>query len=179
MSDQENFFKNYLEYFRAIELCIDSKLVLPALTLIYSGIDTFSWVAYGDIGVRDRFTKWVENHMYSENNLNPLPIDLYAARCAILHTLTPDSKLSKNNNALPINYAWGNASLKELESAIERLGPGQATSVHLNELFESFKSGVAHFLDAECDSAECQQRMAKHYAHLGTNTMGAFNKTKA
>lgn len=176
MSDQEKFFKNYYQCFRGIEICIENKLVLPALTLIYSGIDTFSWVAYGDIKVRERFTKWVDGYMYKEKPLSPRSIDLYAARCAILHTLTPDSTLSKNNEALPICYAWGNASLQELEKSIDSLKPGRMASVHLNDLFESYRRGVAHFLDGESANEECQKRMAKHYSNLDMNIVSAFNQ---
>lgn len=170
------FLKNYSQYFRGIEICIDNKLVLPSLTLIYSGIDTFSWVAYGDIGVKNRFTKWVKNYMYTKKRLSPSPIDLYAARCAILHTLTPDSDLSKNNKALTIGYAWGNANLKELEKSIENLMPGQIASVHLNDLFESFKLGAVNFLESEGESMDCKQRMSKHYSNLDTSIIETFNK---
>jgi hypothetical protein len=175
MSDPDRFFKNYYQHFRGIEICIENKLVFPSLTLIYSGIDTFSWVAYGDISVRKRFTKWVENHMYGAKPLSPRPIDLYAARCAILHTLTPNSDLSKNNSALPICYAWGNASLDELEKSIDTLKPGQVASVHLNDLFESYRLGVANFLDTESDTQECKKRMSEHYSNLDTNTVSTFN----
>lgn len=179
MSNSTTFFKNYDQYFQGIELCIENKLVLPALCLIYSGIDTFAWVAYGDVGVKKRFATWVESHMYIEKKLNPRPIDLYAARCAILHTLTPESDLSRSKKALPISYAWGNASLKELDKSIEALRPGQMTSVHLNDLFESFKLGVAHFLDTEGDAKVCRERMSKHYSHLDTNIINAFNERMA
>jgi len=179
MSNQEKFFKNYYQYFQGIEVCIEKKLIFPALTLIYSGIDTFSWVAYGDIGARKRFTSWVENYMYREKPLTPRPIDLYAARCAILHTLTPDSDLSRNNKALPISYAWGNANIKELEKSIEILRPGKMTSVHLNQLFESYRYGVAHFLEADGANEECQKRMSKHYSALEPSLLGAFNQKMA
>jgi len=57
MTDQITFFKNCFQYFQGIEVCIEKKLVLPALTLTYSGIDIFAWVAFGNIGVKKRFTK--------------------------------------------------------------------------------------------------------------------------
>ena len=169
MNKYKTIFQNYYQALRGIELCIENKLILPSLSLIYSGIDIFSWVAYGEIGVKKRFTKWVEEHMYKEKKLKPRPIDLYAARCAILHTLTPDSDLSKSKSALTINYAWGKANVKELDKSIEILGSGQTTTVHLDALFESFKLGVLHFLDTEGTTEECQERMAKHYSHLDTN----------
>ena len=35
-------------------------------------------------------------------------LDLYAARCGVLHTYTMDSRLSTEGKAKRILYAWGN-----------------------------------------------------------------------
>jgi hypothetical protein len=156
-NDMENTKnKSYFQYFQSIDICIENKLILPSLILIYSGIDIFSWVAYGEIGVRNRFTKWIDNHMYKVKKLSPDPVDLYAARCAILHTLTPDSDLSKEKKAVTINYAWGNAKVSELEKSIEALMPGEIKCVHLDDLYESFRLGVDHFLNPEGKKEECK-----------------------
>jgi hypothetical protein len=175
MSDHKNFYKNYFQIFRSIELCIENKLILPALTLIYIGIDTFAWVAYGDIATKTRFVRWVENYMYKAKKLWPRPIDLYAARCAILHTLTPYSDLSKSKQAIPLAYAWGNAETEGLERNIETLMPDQLSCVHLNDLFESFKLGVVDFLERSCNDFECKARMTKNYSQLNKEVIDNFN----
>ncbi len=50
--------------------------------------------------------------------LNVTPMDLYSARCAILHTLTPNSKKSNTKQASVIAYAWGNKNVNILEQSI-------------------------------------------------------------
>jgi hypothetical protein len=117
MSENLKFYKTFTDQCKAIDLCIEGNFVLPSLCLIYSGIDAAAWVAYGDIPVNKRFARFVSDFMYKEKPLDPKPIDLYAARCGILHTMTPDSQLSATNKAVPISYAWGTADLGELKKA--------------------------------------------------------------
>ena len=176
MNNQKKFFQNYYQYLQGIELCINNKLTLPALSLIYSGMDTLAWITYGDIGVKKRFTLWVEKYMYPNKKLNPDPIDLYAARCAILHTLTPESDLSKNNKAKIIAYSWGNANNSALAKSIETLEySSEMTSIHIDDLFESFKLGIAHFIETKITDEECLKRISIHYTHMGSTTIETFN----
>lgn len=175
MTERLKFYKTFMEQCKAIDLCIEQKLVLPSLCLIYSGIDSAAWVAYGDISVRQRFVDFVSNFMYKVKPLDPRPIDLYAARCAILHTMTPDSKLSSNNQAVPISYAWGAASLEELKKSTEALSPGELSCVHLNDLAESFKLGLARFVENDTGSQACTSRMQKHYSNLSKEIVADFN----
>ena len=167
MNTPKQFYKNYYQYIRGIETCIAGNLISPALTLIYSGIDTVAWLAYGDIPVKERYIKWVENYMYTEKPLNPRPIDLYAARCAILHTLTPESSLSKSGDAEQIKYAWGKASVEKLENRGAELNISMGLCLHINDLFESFRFGIANFLEQSSLDSECIERMQKHYVSFG------------
>jgi hypothetical protein len=174
-----NFYRNSYQMFEGIEHCVKSNLVVPALCLIYSGIDSIAWVAYGDISVRERFTRFVEEHMYKEVPLEPSSLDLYAARCAILHTMTPDSDLSAKGQAVQINYAWGTADIDELRKSVNTLLPGDKSCVHLNDLAKSFRLGVAHFVEGDFASPECIQRMKKHYSGLSPEIVSKFNETNA
>lgn len=162
--------------FNAIDLCIKNKLVVPSLCLIYSGIDAIAWVAYGDMKVGNRFVKFVEEHMYKEMPLSLKPIDLYAARCAVLHTMTPDSDLSDSKKATPVYYAWGKASVEELNKSINAIRPGELCAIHLEDLSKSFRFGVGHFIENCGDDIECEGRMAKHFSNLDISTVAKFNK---
>lgn len=177
MSDYNNFYNTFFETFESIEFCLNKNYVIPALCLIYSGIDSIAWVAYGDINVKDRFVKFVQDHMYAEKPLAPKPIDLYAARCAILHTMTPDSRLSNNNQAVRICYAYGEADLKDLQDSIQKLNPGAFSAVHINDLGKSFRLGVAHFIENDGENTDCTARMQKHYAQLSSDIVKIFNET--
>ncbi|WP_372740292.1 hypothetical protein [Neptunomonas sp.] len=176
MSDNFKFYKTFIDQCKAIDLCIGGNFVLPSLCLIYSGIDAAAWVAYGDIPVKERFVRFVSEFMYKEKPLDPQPIDLYAARCAVLHTMTPDSKLSKNNKAVPVSYAWGTADLEELKKAADTLKPGELSYLHLNDLSLSFRLGLALFVEHSGDNEECKERIKKHYSHLSKEIVSNFNK---
>lgn len=169
--------KNYRQLFIAIELCLKNKLQIPTLLLIYTGIDTFSWLAYDDIDVKTRYTRWIEEWMYKNRELSADPVDLYAARCSILHTLTPYSKLSAEKKAKIICYSWGNADIGKLKAVIEKIRPGRASFVHINELYELFKEGVIMFIKAlETDKElanQVDERLSKHYSHLDKSIIDA------
>jgi len=161
---------------RGIELCLENKLQLPALTLIYSSIDSLSWIAYEDKKVSKRFTKFIDNYMYKAKQLKPSSLDLYAARCSILHTLTPESDLSNNGKALQIAYAWGNASVNDLEVSINLSEFSGMTCLHINDLFESFKLGLLLFLELNSTNEKCLSRMSKHFTTLSKDTIQTYNK---
>lgn len=176
MNEMLNFYKTFFDQCKAIDLCVKQNYVLPSLCLIYSGIDSAAWVAFGDISVKKRFTDFVSNYMYKEKELVPKPIDLYAARCAVLHTMTPNSQLSDRNQAVPLNYAWGTASLEELKKSTEAIKPGELSYVHLNDLAQSFKLGLARFVESDANKQACKDRMKRHYAGLSKEIISEFNK---
>jgi hypothetical protein len=122
MSEQ-NLFRSYLQIITAIDYCISEKLIMPALVLIYSAIDSISWVASDEENqqVGRRFQVWVDTWMLQKYPLPCTALELYAARCGILHTLTPESDLSKKKNVRRISYAWGTAQQKDLEESIKRI----------------------------------------------------------
>lgn len=181
MNDNKSYLNNYRQLFIAIELCLKNKLQIPSLSLIYNGIDTFSWLAYGDICVKERYKRWIEKWMYKNRKLSADPVDLYAARCSILHTLTPYSKLSDEKKAKVICYSWENADLEKLKAVIEEIRPGEFSFVHIDELYELFKEGVINFtnnLETDKELAkQVDEKLSKHYCHLDISIIDeAYNK---
>jgi hypothetical protein len=148
--DGQSFFNDYYQIFSAIDYCISEKLHAPALVLIYSAMDSTSWAACEDEkqhSGKKYFTNWVDKWMLRKYPLSCSSLELYAARCAILHTLTPYSDLSKNHNIRIISYGWGNAKQEDLEETINRLYYPNNVSVHLNNLLNSFKNGFKDFME--------------------------------
>ncbi|RXJ53794.1 hypothetical protein [Candidatus Marinarcus aquaticus] len=170
------FIKNYYQMLYAIEQSIEQKLQLPTLTLIYSTIDSLSWVAYGDIGVKKRFTKWIHDYMFRTKKLNVNALDLYAARCAILHTLTPNSDLSNNNQASTLWYSWGIGEDIELEQLIKKRKVENAKVIHINELYESLKLGILQFIQIENLNEDSQKRINQHYENITREQLTKYLK---
>src|SRR5437764_14091045 len=86
---------------RAVRLCLAQHLPLPALMLLYAGIDTAGWLAADDpkAPVGQRFTEWVDRYLLPRTTLKVTALELYAARCAVLHTMTARSDLSDAGKA--------------------------------------------------------------------------------
>lgn len=170
----QNFFKTYIQIFRGIELCLENNLLFPALSLIYNSIDSLGWIAYGDISVEKRFVRWVDEYMYSVKKLEPKSIDLYSARCAILHTLTPHSKMSNANKAKVIAYTWGNADVSIGNKIIETMNDKQMVFVHVNDLYDALKLGVENFINSADFENECLQRANQHFGHLSKEVLNEY-----
>ncbi len=101
-------------HIRAIGICIENKLPEASLALIYSGIDTLGFLASpvnNDFATRKTFEEWCDQYIVPKLTTvegQPLTsIDLYAARCGILHTSTPLSALSQQGKAHECWYQFG------------------------------------------------------------------------
>src|SRR5262245_17794796 len=86
------------ELLPAIDLCLEGKRFIAALLLLYSGVDSLGWLYAKDESERPgrRFTKFVDRFLLPGSKLNCNSADLWAARCAVLHTMTADSDLSRD-----------------------------------------------------------------------------------
>jgi len=140
--------------------CLTRKQQLPALILIYAGIDIVASVeARANEGTRQSFTRWVDSYLLSSQILRCTSLDLFAARCAMVHTLSAESDLSRCGKARAIFYAWGNREAEELNDALAHAGKSdQAVGVHIGQLREAFLVGVDKWAtDVRQDSERLKQ----------------------
>ncbi|MGA2505252.1 MAG: hypothetical protein ABSG01_14290 [Anaerolineales bacterium] len=167
-----DFERNYYQLLTAIDHCLEKGLNPPALILIFTGIDTMSWLAGNDQDkVGDRFQTWVNEWMLKTHPLPCTALELYAARCAVLRTLTPTSDLSRNTGVRELVYAFGSKKQRELEISIQLNGFSEKyVAIHVNEILSSFREGIVAFLDSLNSSPERKQlflqRAAKQYHYL-------------
>lgn len=158
---------------RGIDACIQKKLTAPALILIYSGIDTAGWIdSSEDCATRTSFIRWVEAYLLKAKPLQCTAGDLYAARCGLLHTFTPDSKLTSDGKARRICYAWGTASVEYLQRTIDLTNKsGEYVAVHIDDLDEAWRLGVMEFaeeLERDLDrKLRVYRKASKFFAELG------------
>ena len=175
-----DFYQNYKQNIDGISLCINSGQIFPAITLIYSSIDIMGWMAFGDIQVEKRFTNWIDTWMYKNRKLEATSNDLYAARCAILHTLSPDSTLSKKGKANIVVYAWGTADLNNYKEVAKHKGIHEQTFVHVNDLFAIFKEGIESFLADVNSNSELQlafnERIDMSYENISDDEMQYYRQ---
>jgi hypothetical protein len=138
---------NIEEHVVAIRLCLDNHLHMPALALVYCGIDVLANlcrpVENSEVKPSD-FVGWAERYMECQRYLGVSGIDLYGARCGILHTYTMDSRLSAKGHAKRILYAWGNRNPDDAMKVLSRLELTEIV-IKIEQLFEAFLYGIGTF----------------------------------
>ena len=123
--------------------------ITPALILLHSAFDTVGWLGSAErYATRQSFCNWLDQYVLGAGKFECTSMDLYAARCGLLHTNSPDSKSFHNGHAKRIHWAYGNASLGNLKHSVSRLGIGSTTvAVHLDQLIEGWRLGVLSFMN--------------------------------
>ncbi|MFQ5723509.1 MAG: hypothetical protein ACE5G6_03370 [Terriglobia bacterium] len=141
--------------FAAIRLCLQKKCISSAIALAYSAIDVLSWLAMPANKfevTRQDFISWADQYVVPGSSLDCSGTDLYGARCGIVHTLTPVSRMSQEGRAMPIAYSWGNQPPYRREH-LERLGV-QWLMLHVETLCDAVEQGASRFWDeVEKDNA--------------------------
>ena len=172
--DVEAFHKNLGDMLVAAKRCLSRGQNMPALVLIYTLIDSLAWSAGQKTdGVRKRFEAWVAVWLMPHLSVHVpdiSPTDLYAARCAVLHTLTGDSDLSRAGKAKRVLYAWGTADSNVLRAAIQESNMPDHVALHFNDLFASLRQAVEVFLEAankdEVLSKRLDEAAGRHYLNI-------------
>lgn len=99
-------------------ICADVQFVLKhgrtraALILIFSGIDAMASLDRPESAAftsRDDFVRWVDSYLEFENG-KIAGLEIYSARCAMLHTYGSTSSLSEQGKARQVGYTAGGGS---------------------------------------------------------------------
>jgi hypothetical protein len=132
-----------------IQINFSNGAIMPSLILLYSTIDIMAWLSREkDHEKNDRgdFKGWVNSYLLPNSELDCEAIDLYAARCSILHSYTYESMLSLKGEAKAIFYTWGNADTKYAQNLINRAElPITGTVIHIDDLIGALKMGIQLF----------------------------------
>ena len=163
----------FKEHLRAIGTCVNGGLPEASLTLLYSGIDTFGWLA-APPGVVDAshetYKQWCDKYIVprltSVEGDPVTAVDLLAARCGVLHTCTPLSKRGRAGKAHEIWYQFlGRAGMNLImDPELKTLG------LDIENLAMAFKEGGLAFLaDLKQDQTGLQnaEARAQHFLRWG------------
>jgi len=138
-----------------------------ALILIFSGIDAMASLEKngGKKDVGERFANWVNEYMQF-NDWPEAGLELYGARCGILHTYGPISNLSENGQVRLIGYTSGGGS-DVMQSA-------ELVLVSVEGLAFQFFRGIARYLEALVSEptkrAKAAPRIQQMYREFDLNT---------
>lgn len=142
------FYETYYGIFETIYDCLKQRRSIPALILIYAAIDGFSELSNkGDQTGKKVFKDWVKQWMLVKYPLPCNEIDLYAARCGLLHLQKSESDLAKKGEAKELWYCWGESEMPRLQFGINGIGL-KVIAVKVEDIFSSFRNGMADCLEA-------------------------------
>lgn len=140
----EGFYKTYFDIFETIEESLLKGKIVPCLILIYSAIDSFSFLAEKtNRKGRGVFKEWVKKWMLEKYPLPCNENDIYSARCGLLHQQISESDLSNEGESLEIYYTWGKSNVELLKYSIANSNKKDSViAVRVEELLESFRKGL-------------------------------------
>jgi hypothetical protein len=128
---------------KSATLLFDQECILPGLALLYTEIDiAASLERLAHEGTKQAFTRWCESYLLKGSPLGCTSVDLYSARCGILHAHTAESDLSRIGKARMIYYAWGTATADRLDAIARLASKSDAVNIHVNDLRDAVRSGI-------------------------------------
>lgn len=119
---QEIFEENITELVEVVDMCFDNGFIIPGLVIIYVGIDIMAWLNRPESRenvIRDDFISWVDEFLLPNSNLACNAIDLYAARCGLVHTYSAESRLSRGKHVRKIYYGSKNGDSDHFSPKVE------------------------------------------------------------
>ena len=155
----------------AIGMCVDAKLIMPALALLYTSIDIAAWVRSGDQGnIASQFISWADRYLLPDSGLQCTAKELYSARCGLLHTYSSQSRLTKKNEARELVYAWGNSTAEDFQELIDLAQIDTFIPIKIEILFEAYRQGIKRMLDElqrdEQLASRAYERGSKFYVSM-------------
>jgi hypothetical protein len=96
--------------------------------------------------VRGDFVGWVKAYMLPDSGLKCEAIDLYAARCSILHSYTYESDLSKKGEAKPLFYVCGNLKAADFQKIVDKANlPVDAVVIRIEDLIVALNTAIQNY----------------------------------
>jgi len=178
----ESFYQNYVQVVAGARLCLEKKLLMPTLILIYTLMDSYAWATSEKKSndVRRRFEEWTDKWVLSQKTLLCTATELFAARCAVLHTLTSQAELTKSGKVRQVTYAWGTADSAQLQASLDALGKKNIVAIHVNDLFDAVCEAMAAVTEESRKDKTLEKRLKEaanlHFASMDKETVAQFLK---
>lgn len=141
---------------RGIRVCLENECFASAVILVYSGIDTMAFLSMPE-GQKDvtraDFVHWCERYLALPGERQITGLELYAARCATVHTYGVRSRLSREGKCRMLAYV----DHSEPPVLFSEAASKELALVSIKHLAQAFLDGVDKFLvDAFSDQASAR-----------------------
>jgi hypothetical protein len=158
---------------------------LCGLIILYSTIDSLAWLCRPEHQLkveRRDFLAWANRYLIQvkehvdrmchvrDRHLMKVPylrcsaLDLYAARCGLIHSYTAESELAARGEAKRVFYTQGDPSRALAE--VNEQERANVTFLNTAELFAVFRQGVQFFKTDLCSDRDLQKRVQARCAQL-------------
>ncbi|SUS07398.1 conserved hypothetical protein [uncultured Defluviicoccus sp.] len=168
----------FLATTKAIGTLFRDNLLPHSLVIMYSTIDACGLLgapANQSTATSKSFKEWVRKYVLTFPGLEFNEVDLWSARCGVLHTFTSESDLSASGKARQLHYYTGDKSAPHIQTFIaftKTHEGGTHLPVHYGDLAESILGGMKAFipnLAASCTASPAHlarlQRVMQTYSH--------------
>ena len=149
------------ELLASIIILLEAHHEKSALILVYSGIDILGALDTDDgQASKASFVEWADRYMAPAAKLGCSALELYSARCGLLHALTPDTRLTKEGKARRFTYVTYPVFFPE-----ENV-PGESFVVHVGTLWLAFRDGVRAFTVEVTSMPEHSERVERNLSNV-------------
>jgi hypothetical protein len=156
----------------AIDLCLEKGLTAPVLALVHVGIDTMAWLGLPDDQhdvTGEDFMQWVDTYLLPESGISCSALDLYSARCGVLHSMTGESRAIRRRTAKRLFYAWGNRNAEDLQRMVDLLDE-PIVAVQMETLVSAFRTAIDRFVAANERDRGLRERVGARMGKVFENT---------
>ncbi|MFT3931057.1 MAG: hypothetical protein QM709_12265 [Spongiibacteraceae bacterium] len=156
-------YKPIQDLVNEISTAYDVGATVAALSMVYIGIDTFAWLSLPlerDRQTRNDFYEWVDTYLKTEDEqpYQYVGKDLYAARCAVLHTFATLADLHKKVPA-PKKFGY-------VDNGPHQHDGGDLVLISVAVLIRDFGSATQRFLQAIQADASLKKRVESRLDQL-------------
>lgn len=152
----EDIIGKYIETIKAIKICGENKCYESSVRLLYSAIDSLSWLYSDQMDldkrkVKKEYEKWVNDFLIPElkkYGYDCTALELYLARCSQLHTFSAVAKKQKDIRI--VAYVLGDKEFMiktiQILPGIENISNGKKFVImHIGDLVDCFINGTHKF----------------------------------
>jgi len=151
-----NGYQPILELYREIAKAQDADALVAALAMVFVGIDTMAWLSLpisSNSVKRDDFCSWVDTYLKADADqpYQYVGIDVYAARCGMLHSYGSLSDLHKKPNP-PKTFGY-------LDNGPHRADGSALVLISIAVLIRDFGNALNVFLKSALHDADLKARI--------------------
>jgi hypothetical protein len=142
-------------------------LTIPALAMVYVGIDTMAWLSLPverDKQGRQDFYRWVDTYLKADADqpYQYVGRDVYAARCAVLHQFATIAELHRQNDP-PKKFGY-------LDNGPHRTDGGDLVLISVAMLVRDYCHAAARFMEAARNDVDLKARIDSRVLELLNTT---------